>query len=64
MARRKPPPPVAPAWHVDTLAVTDGRLLLAPKGVPLKGFSKPFPFSFTSKLESGQLDAVFDIPTG
>lgn len=58
-----PPKPAAPGWHVDTLAVVDGRLLLAPKGVPLKGFSKPFPFSFTSKLESGQLDAVFDIPT-
>jgi hypothetical protein len=58
-----PPKPTAPGWRVDTLAVTDGRLLLAPKGVPLKGFSKPFPFSFTSKLESGQLDAVFDIPT-
>ncbi len=58
-----PPQPIAPAWHVETLAVVDGRLLLAPKGVPLKGFSKPFPFSFTSKLESGQLDAVFDIPS-
>ena len=58
-----PPKPSAPGWHVDTLAVSEGRLILAPKGVPLKGFSKPFPFSFTSKLESGQLDAVFDIPT-
>ncbi|MBN8417634.1 MAG: hypothetical protein J0L73_01815 [Verrucomicrobia bacterium] len=58
-----PPKPATPAWHVDTLAVTDGRLILAPKGVPLKGFSKPFPFSFTSKLTSGQLDAVFDIPS-
>jgi hypothetical protein len=58
-----PPKPAAPGWRVDTLAVSDGRLLLAPKGVPLRGFSKPFPFSFTSKLESGQLDAVFDIPT-
>lgn len=57
-----PPPPAAPGWQVDTLAVSEGRLILAPKGVPLKGFSKPFPFSFTSKLESGQLDAVFDIP--
>ena len=57
-----PPKPSAPGWHVDTLAVWEGRLILAPKGVPLKGFSKPFPFSFTSKLESGQLDAVFDIP--
>lgn len=58
-----PAPPTTPGWRVDTLAVTDGRLLLAPKGVPLAGFSRPFPFSFTSKLESGQLDAVFDIPT-
>jgi len=58
-----PPKPSAPGWRVDTLAVSEGRLLLAPKGVPLRGFSKPFPFSFTSKLESGQLDAVFDIPT-
>lgn len=58
-----PPKPAAPGWRVDTLAVSEGRLLLAPKGVPLRGFSKPFPFSFTSKLESGQLDAVFDIPT-
>jgi hypothetical protein len=57
-----PPKPAAPGWHVTTLAVSEGRLILAPKGVPLKGFSKPFPFSFTSKLESGQLDAVFDIP--
>ena len=58
-----PPKPTAPGWHVDILAVSDGRLLIAPKGVPLAGFSRPFRFSFTSKLESGQLDAQFDIPT-
>lgn len=58
-----PPQPTTPGWRVDTLAVADGRLLLAPKGVPLSGFDQPFPFSFTSKLESGQLDAVFDIPS-
>ncbi len=58
-----PPKPTAPGWAVDTLAVSDGRLILAPKGVPLAGFSRPFPFSFTSKLESGQLEAVFEIPT-
>jgi hypothetical protein len=58
-----PPQPTAPGWQVDTLAVSDGRLLIAPKGVPLAGISRPFPFSFTSKLESGQLDARFDIPT-
>ena len=58
-----PPKPTAPGWHVDILSVSDGKLLLAPKGVPLAGFSRPFPFSFTSKLESGQLDAQFDIPS-
>lgn len=59
----RPPKPRAPGWHVDTLAVSDGRLVLAPKGVPLKGFGKPFPFSFTSRLESGQLEADFEIPS-
>ncbi|MFN0077843.1 MAG: hypothetical protein ACKVY0_15410 [Prosthecobacter sp.] len=59
----QPPKPRVPGWRVDTLAVADGRLVLAPKGVPLRGFSKPFPFSFTTKLESGQLDAEFEIPT-
>ncbi|OYW76821.1 MAG: hypothetical protein B7Z37_07105 [Verrucomicrobia bacterium 12-59-8] len=58
-----PPKPTAPGWQVDTLAVSDGKLIIAPKGVPLAGISRPFPFSFTSKLESGQLDAQFDIPT-
>ncbi len=58
-----PPKPTSPGWRVDTLAVNDGRLLLAPKGVPLSGFDRPFPFSFTSKLESGQMDATFDIPS-
>jgi hypothetical protein len=58
-----PSKPTAPGWQVDTLAVTDGKLILAPKGVPLAGISRPFPFSFTSKLESGQLDAQFDIPS-
>ncbi len=59
----EPPKPTAPGWQVDTLAVIDGKLIIAPKGVPLAGISRPFPFSFTSKLESGQLDAQFNIPT-
>ncbi len=58
-----PAKPTTPGWRVDTLAVSDGRLMLAPKGVPIAGLNRPFPFSFTSKLESGQLDAVFDIPS-
>ena len=64
-ATRGPPTPAKPAvpgWQVETLSVSDGKLLIAPKGVPLAGISRPFPFSFTTKLESGQLDAEFDIP--
>jgi len=60
-----PPPekPKAPGWRVDVLAVSDGRLILAPKGVPLPGFGQPFPFSFATVLDSGQLEAEFDIPS-
>lgn len=58
-----PPKPTAPGWKVETLAVSDGHLILAPKGVPLAGFGRPFPFSFSSRLESGQMEAVFEIPS-
>ena len=58
-----PPKPAAPGWKVETLAVSDGHLILAPKGVPLAGFGRPFPFSFSSRLESGQMEAVFEIPS-
>jgi hypothetical protein len=53
----------AKSWGIDELAVHGGKLILAPKGVPLPGFRQPFPFSFSTRLESGQLDAVFDIPS-
>lgn len=55
-------PPASPAWAVEELQVHAGKLILAPKGVPLPGFRQPFPFSFNTKLGSGQFDAVFDIP--
>ncbi len=58
----QPAKPKAPGWIVDTLAVSEGSLVVAPKGIPLRGFGKPFPFSFVSKLESGQLEALFEIP--
>jgi hypothetical protein len=51
-----------PPWQVRTLQVHSGKLVLAPKGVPLPGFQQPFPFSFTTEMESGQFDASFDIP--
>jgi hypothetical protein len=49
-------------WSVRELQVHSGKLVLAPKGVPLPGFRQPFPFSFTTQLESGEFDATFDIP--
>ena len=50
-------------WDVRTLAVHSGKLVLAPKGVPLAGFRTPFPFSFTSEVTRGTLEADFEIPS-
>lgn len=58
----QPVPTYPPAWRVLTLAVTEGRLVVAPKGVPLKGLGDPFPFSFETKLESGEMHAELVIP--
>lgn len=60
-----PPQPLkstTPGWRVDTLAVAEGRLVVAPKGTPVKGLGDPFPFSFETKLESGELNAELEIP--
>lgn len=56
-------PVPAKSWAIDELAVHSGKIILAPKGVPLPGFRQPFPFSFSTRLDSGKLDAVFDIPS-
>jgi hypothetical protein len=50
------------AWVLDTLQVHAGKLVLAPKGVPLPGFHQPFPFSFTTRIAEGKFDAEFEIP--
>ncbi len=50
------------AWSVKTLQVHSGKLILAPKGKPLPGFRTPFPFSFTSELNRGIIEADFEIP--
>ena len=50
------------AWDVRTLQVHSGKLVIAPKGVPLAGFRTPFPFSFTSEVTRGTLEADFEIP--
>lgn len=51
------------AWTVDTLKVDGGKLIIAPKGRPLPGIPRPFPFSFTTRMNQGKLEAEFDIPT-
>ena len=51
------------AWSVDTLSVVGGKLVIAPKGRPLPGIPRPFPFSFTTKMNQGKLEAEFDIPS-
>lgn len=58
---------IAPAsdesWTVDSVQVHSGKLVLAPKGVPLPGgFGKPFPFSFVTRMDEGRFDATLDIP--
>ncbi len=50
------------SWDVRTLQVHSGKLVIAPKGVPLAGFRTPFPFSFTSEVTRGTLEADFEIP--
>lgn len=62
-AAAEAPEKQAHAWTINTLAVHGGKLVIAPKGVPLAGIPRPFPFSFVSKLDKGQIDAEFDIPS-
>ena len=62
-AQAAAPAKEAHAWTINTLAVHAGKLIIAPKGTPLPGFPRPFPFSFVSKLDKGQIEAEFDIPS-
>ncbi|MBL9114949.1 MAG: hypothetical protein JNJ83_08065 [Verrucomicrobiaceae bacterium] len=55
-------PPGDASWTLDTLAVTGGNLVIAPKGVPLAGIPRPFPFSFETKLNQGKFEAELKIP--
>jgi len=51
------------AWSVETLQVHAGKLVIAPKGHPLPGIPRPFPFSFTTRMNEGKLVADLDIPS-
>lgn len=51
------------SWSVKRLQVHSGKLVLAPKGVPLKGFRTPFPFNIDTEVTRGTLNAELDIPT-
>jgi hypothetical protein len=50
------------AWTLNTLAVTGGKLVIAPKGVPVPGIPQPFPFSFVTTLDKGRFEAELKIP--
>ncbi len=56
-------PPGSGGWTVEELAVTGGKLVVAPKGIPLPGIPRPFPFSFVTRLENGQFEAELEIPS-
>lgn len=56
-------PPSGGGWTLEELAVTGGKLVIAPKGVPLPGIPRPFPFSFVTRLENGQFEAELEIPS-
>jgi hypothetical protein len=56
-------PPGSGGWTVEELAVTGGKLVIAPKGIPLPGIPRPFPFSFVTRLESGKFQAELEIPS-
>jgi hypothetical protein len=57
------PVPPSPSWKVEELQVSSGKLIIAPKGHPLPGIPRPFPFSFVSKLDSGKIEAELEIPS-
>jgi hypothetical protein len=44
------------------LQVHSGKLVLAPKGIPLEGFYTPFPFQIDSEVTRGTLNADLVIP--
>lgn len=50
------------SWSVKRLQVHSGKLVLAPKGIPLKGFHTPFPFHIDSEVTRGTLNADMEIP--
>jgi hypothetical protein len=57
------PPMSQAAWSVKRLQVHSGKLLLAPKGVPLRGgFYTPFPFHIDTEVKRGTLNAEMEIP--
>ncbi|HSJ02364.1 MAG TPA: hypothetical protein VK956_07915, partial [Verrucomicrobium sp.] len=58
------PPTSQAAWSIKTLQVHGGKLVVAPKGIPLKGFRDPFPFNINTQVTRGTLEAELDIPQG
>jgi|GEM_PF-665619 len=57
------PAPAEAAWSIERLQVHSGKLILAPKGKPLKGFGKPLPFNINTEVVRGTLEAELEIPS-
>jgi hypothetical protein len=49
-------------WSVEELALNGGKIVIAPKGVPLAGIPRPFPFNVTTTLDKGVIEAELEIP--
>jgi hypothetical protein len=56
------PTPAEAAWSIRQLQIHSGKLILAPKGKPLKGFGKPLPFDINTEVVRGTLEAELRIP--
>ncbi|TLD70454.1 hypothetical protein FEM03_12050 [Phragmitibacter flavus] len=56
------PTPAEAAWSIRQLQIHSGKLILAPKGKPLKGFGKPLPFDINTEVVRGTLEAELQIP--
>lgn len=50
------------AWSIGRLQIHSGKLILAPKGKPMKGFGKPLPFDINTEVVQGTLEAELEIP--
>ncbi|MEZ5304475.1 MAG: hypothetical protein R3F11_28095 [Verrucomicrobiales bacterium] len=51
-------------WDVGKLEAYSGKLVIAPKGYPIKSVPFPFPFNASTELNSGKIEATLRVPPG